>query len=53
MKHRGKTVLAVEESDDPGTAKKAKVDDPSKEVPRCILPTTSLNSGRMRLMRWK
>ena len=34
-KHKGKTVLAVEESGDPKTAKKAKVDDPRKEVAGC------------------
>ena len=31
-KRKGKTVLAVEGSDNPDTAKKAKADDPSKEV---------------------
>ena len=34
-KREGKTVLAVEESGVPDTAKKAKVDDPGKEVAGC------------------
>ena len=34
-KRKGKTVLAVEESGNPGTAKKAKVDDPGKDVAGC------------------
>ena len=34
-KHKGKAVLAVEGSGDPGAAKKAKADDPSKEVAGC------------------
>lgn len=34
-KHKGKTVIAIEESGDPDTAKKAKVDDPSKEIAGC------------------
>ena len=34
-KRKGKTVLAVEESGDPDTAKKAKVDDPGKEIAGC------------------
>lgn len=34
-KHKGKTVLVVEESGDPDTAKKAKVDDPGMEVAGC------------------
>ena len=34
-RRKGKTVLAVEGSGDPGTAKKAKVDDPGKEVAGC------------------
>src|SRR5215216_1205370 len=34
-KRKGKTVLAVEESGNPGTAKKANVDDPGKEVAGC------------------
>ena len=34
-KRKGKTVLAVEESGGPDTAKKAKVDDPDKEVAGC------------------
>ena len=31
-KHKGKTVLAVEGSDSTGAAKKAKADDPGKEI---------------------
>ena len=34
-KRKGKTVLAVEESGDPDTAKKAKVNNPNKEVAWC------------------
>ena len=34
-KRKGKTVLAVEGSDDTGAAKKAKADDPGKEIARC------------------
>jgi hypothetical protein len=34
-KRKGKAMLAVEESGNPGTAKKAKVDDPSKELAGC------------------
>ena len=34
-KRKGKTVLAVEGSGDPGVAKKAKADDPDKELAGC------------------
>lgn len=34
-KRKGKIVLAIEESGDPSTAKKAKVDDPGKEIAGC------------------
>ena len=34
-KRKGKAVLAVEGSDDTGAAKKAKADDPGKEIARC------------------
>ena len=34
-KRKGKTVLVVEESGNPGTTKKAKVDDPDKEIAGC------------------
>ncbi len=34
-KRKGKTVLAVEGSDDTGAAKKAKADDPGKEIAGC------------------
>ena len=35
MKCKGKAVLAVEGSGNPGTAKKTKTDDPGKEVAGC------------------
>jgi hypothetical protein len=35
-KRKGKTVLAVEESSNPGAAKKAKVDNPGKELAGCV-----------------
>ena len=34
-KRKGKTVVAFEGSEDPGAAKKAKVNDPGKEVAGC------------------
>ena len=34
-KRKGKTVLAVEGSDNTGAAKKAKADNPGKEIARC------------------
>ena len=34
-KRKGKTVLAVEGSDDTGASKKAKADDPGKEIAEC------------------
>ena len=35
-KRKGKTVLAVEGSGNPGATKKAKADDPGKEVAGCV-----------------
>ena len=46
-KRKGKTVLAVEGSGELGAAKKAKADDPGKEVARCAACLALAAAGKL------